>query len=106
MYTDSPHYLCSNTVNHLVKSYVGTSHAVIMADLVDKIVHDDRAVFRHLRIDQVDMNFVAKCAASLFAANAEDISLLMDLVERASKKTPEELEIEEINDTANDLNRE
>jgi hypothetical protein len=52
------------------------------------------------------MNFVAKCAASLFAANAEDISLLMDLVERASKKTPEELEIEEINDTANDLNKE
>src|SRR5882762_684435 len=106
MYTDSHRYLRSNTLNHLVESHVGTSRAAIKADLVDKIVHDDRAVFRRLRIDQVDMNFVAKCAASLFAANAEDISLLMDLVERASKKTPEELEIEEINDTANDLNKE
>ena len=30
----------------------------------------------------------------------------MELVERASKKTPEELEIEEIHDTTSDLNKE
>jgi hypothetical protein len=37
-----------------------------------------------------------KCAASFYSVNAEDTSLLMELVERALKKTPEELEIEEI----------
>jgi hypothetical protein len=106
MYPDSPRYLRSNTLNHLVESHVGTSRAAIKADLVDKITYDDPAVFRRLRIDQVNRNFVATCAASFNAANAEDISLLMELVERASKKTPEELEIEEINDTASDLNKE
>jgi hypothetical protein len=106
MYTDSPRHLRSNTLNHLVESHVGTSRAAIKADLVDKIVYDDPAVFRRLRVDQVDRNFVATCATSFYAANAVDISLLMELVERASKKTPEELEIEEINDTANDLKKE
>jgi hypothetical protein len=81
MCTDSPRYLRSNTLNHLVESHVRTSRAAIKADLLDKIV-------------------------SFYPANAEDISLLMELVERASKKTPEELEIEEINDTANDLKKE
>jgi hypothetical protein len=106
MYTDSPHYLRSNILNHLVESHVGISRAAIKADLVDKIVYDDPAVFRRLRIDQVNRNFVATCAASFSATNAENISLLMELVERASKKTLEELEIEEINDTASDLNKE
>jgi hypothetical protein len=103
MHTDSPRYLRPNTLNHLVESHVGTSRAAIKADLVDKIVYD---VFRRLRIDQVNRNFVATCTASFNAENAEDISLLMELVERASKKTPEELETEEINDTASDLNKE
>jgi hypothetical protein len=106
MNTDSPRYLRSNTLNHLVESHVGTSRAAIKADLVDKIVYDDPAVFRRLRIDQVNRDFVATCAASFNAENAEDISLLTELVERASKKTPEELEIEEINDTASDLKKE
>jgi len=106
MYTDSHRYLRSNTPNHLVESHVGTSRAAIKADLVDKIVYDDPAVFKRLRVDQVDRSFVATCVTSFDAANAEDISLLMELVERASKKTPEELEIEETNDTANDLNKE
>jgi hypothetical protein len=48
---------------------------------------------------------VTSCAASFKAKNAEDINLLKDLVERASKKTPEALELEEINDTVNDLNK-
>ena len=106
MSTDSPGYLRSNTLNHLVESHVGTSRAAIEADLVDKIVYDDPVVFRCLRIDHVDRNFVTTCAASFYTANAEDIGLLMEVVERASKKTPEELEIEEINDTANDLHKE
>src|SRR5882762_2671534 len=106
MYTDSHRYLRSNTPNHLVESHVGTSRAAIKADLVDKIVYDDPAVFKPLRVDQVDKNFVATCVTSFNAANTEDISLLKELVERASKKTSEELEIEEINDTANDLNKE
>jgi hypothetical protein len=68
---------------------------MIKADLVDKVVYDDPAVFRRLRIDQVNRDFVAACAASFNDANAEDIKLLTELVERNSKKTPEELEIEE-----------
>jgi hypothetical protein len=40
MCTDSSRYLRSNTLNHLVKSHVGTSHVVIKADLVDKIVYN------------------------------------------------------------------
>src|ERR1700683_5872897 len=93
-------------LNHLVESYVGTSCAVIKADLVNKIIYDDPAVFRCLRIDQVDRNFIATCAASFNTANTKDMSLLMELVEQASKKMPKELEIKEINDTANDLNKE
>ena len=93
-------------LNHLVESHIGTSRAAIKADLVEKIVYDDPAVFRRLCIDQVNRNLVATCAASFNATNAEDISLLIELVERASKKTPEELEIEEIYDTASDLKKE
>jgi hypothetical protein len=104
MYTDS---LESNMLNHLVESHVGTSRDAIKADLVDKIVYDDPAVFRRLRIDQVNRDFVAACATSFNAANAEDVKLLIKLVERTSKKkTPEQLEIEEINDATNDQNKE
>ena len=106
MSTDSPGYLQSNTLNHLVESHVGTSRDAIKADLVDKIVYDDLAVFRRLRIERVSAKFVAACAASFNADNTKDIGLLKELVERASKKSPEALEIEEINDTANDPNKE
>jgi hypothetical protein len=92
-------------MNNLVESHGGTSRDAIKADLVDKIVYDDLAVFRRLRIERVSTSFVAACMASFNADNTEDIKLLKELVERASKKTPEALEIEEINNTANDLNR-
>ncbi|KIM71242.1 hypothetical protein PILCRDRAFT_758525 [Piloderma croceum F 1598] len=105
MSTDSPRHLQSNTLNHLVESHVGTSRDAIKADLVGKIVYDDPAVFRRLYIERVSIYLVTSCAASFKAKNAEDIKLLKDLVERASKKTPEALELEEINDTANDLNK-
>jgi hypothetical protein len=107
MSTISPHRPQSNTVNHLAQSHVGTSRSAIKTDLVDKIVYDDPAVFRRLRIDQVNRDFVAACAASFNAANAEDIKLLIKLVEQTSKKkTPEQLEIEETDDAANDQNKE
>ena len=105
MSTDSPRHLQSNTLNHLVESHVGTSRDAIKADLVGKIVYDDPAVFRRLYIERVSANLVTSCAASFKAKNADDIKLLKDLVERASKKTPEALELEEINDTVNDLNK-
>ena len=105
MFTDSPRHLQSNTLNHLVESHVGTSRDAIKANLVGKIVYDDPAVFRRLYIERVSTNLVTSCAASFKVKNVEDIKLLKDLVERASKKTPEALELEEINDTANDLNK-
>ena len=85
-----------------LESHVGTqaSRDAIKADLVDKIAYDDPAVFRRLRIDQVNKDFVAACAASFNAANAQDIRLLLKLVEIT------ELEIEEINDATNVLNKE
>ena len=76
MYADSPRYLRSDALNHLVESHVGTSRAAIKADLVDKIIYDDPAVFRRLRIDRVDRNFVSACAASFDAASTKDISLV------------------------------
>jgi hypothetical protein len=104
MDTDS---LRSNTLNRFLESDLGAiSRDAIKADLVDKIVYDDPAVFRRLRIDQVNRDFVTACAASFNGANAEDIRLLMELLERTSKETSEELEIEEINDATNDLNEE
>ena len=66
-----------------LESHVGTqaSRDAIKADLVDKIAYDDPAVFRRLRIDQANKDFVAACAASFNAANAQDIRLLLKLVE-------------------------
>jgi len=95
-----------NTLNHLVESKVGTSRNAIKADLVGKIVYDESSVFRRLRVDQFDDNFVATCAASFKAANANDINTLKGLAERASQKLPDVLEIEEANDKAGDTNKE
>ena len=61
MHTNCPRYL---QLNHLIESHVGTSRAAIKADLVNKIVYEDPAVLKGLRIDHVDRNFVATCAAS------------------------------------------
>ncbi|KIL57415.1 hypothetical protein M378DRAFT_171794 [Amanita muscaria Koide BX008] len=61
----------SNTRNHLAESHVGTTRAAIKADLVDRIIYNGTAVFKRLRIDQVDRNFVASlapCAASFNVA--------------------------------------
>jgi len=106
MSTDSPRHLKSNTPNHLVESHVGTSRDTIKVDLVGKIVYNDLAVFRRLRVERVSTDLVMACAASFNAENKEEIKLLKELVERASMKTPEALELEEINDMANDLSKE
>jgi hypothetical protein len=91
-------------VNYLVESHVGTSRHAIKAVLVGKIIYDDAAVFRRLCIERVSTDLVMACAASFKAKNIEDIKLLKDLVDRASKKTPKALELE-INDMANNLHK-
>lgn len=96
----------SNLLNHLVESHVGTSRNAIKFDLIDKIVYDDLPVLKRLRIDQVDDNFVTTCATSLEAEYMDDIILLKILAEQASKKAPEVLEFEEVNDKASDPNTE
>ncbi|KAF8966884.1 hypothetical protein BDZ97DRAFT_2057176 [Flammula alnicola] len=102
--SNDPHrYLPSNTLNRLVESNVGSSRDAIKADLVGKIVYDDPAVFMRLRLDEVNNNFVAICAASLKVENTDDINLLKELAEKASQKLPE---VEEANDKANDPNKE
>ena len=107
MSTESPCSLGSNTLDHLSESHVGTSRDAIKSDLVGKIVYDDPTVFRRLRIDQVDKDFVTACAASFNVVNAKDIKFLIKLEEKTSKKkTPEELETEENNDAKDDLNKE
>jgi len=98
-----------NPLNHLVESNVGTSRNSIKADLVRKIVYDDSSVvsvFRRSRVDQISDNFVPTCTASFKAANANGINGLKELEERASQKLPGDLEIDEANDKAGDLNEE
>ncbi len=93
-------------LNNLVESNVGSNRDAIKADLLEKIVYDDPAVFKRLRVDQVDSNFVATCAASFKTANTEDIVFLVKLAEQASKKTSDALEDEENQDKANNANKE
>jgi len=92
-------------LNNLVESNVGSNRDAIKADLLEKIVYDDPVVFKRLRVDQVDSNFVATCAASFKTANTEDIDILVKLAEQASKKTSDALEDEENQDKANDSNK-
>ncbi|KAF8971192.1 hypothetical protein BDZ97DRAFT_1914201 [Flammula alnicola] len=106
MTDNTPRHMQSNVLNNLVESNVGSSRNAIKVDLVGKIVYDDPAVFRRLRVDEVDNNFVTTCAKSFKPANAEDINLLKALTKQASKKTPELLELEETNDKASDPNKE
>ena len=82
MANTTPRSLGSNMPNNLVESHVGSSRDAIKADLLEKIVYDDPAVFKRLRVDQVDSNFVAMCAASFKTVNTEDIDILVKLAEK------------------------
>ena len=93
-------------LNNLVESHVGSNRDAIKTDLLNKIVYDDPAVFKRLRVDEVDSGFVARCEASFKAANSVDIDTLLMLVEKASKKTPDQLEQAEIEDKASDPKKE
>lgn len=70
-------------LNYLVESNVGSNRSATKADLVNKIVYDDPAVFRRLRVDQINHNFVTTCAGSFKSANTEDINVLKELAEQA-----------------------
>ena len=96
----------SNVLNHLVESNVGFSHEAIKVDLASKIVYDDPSVFRRLRLDKVDDDLVTTCASALKFLYANDISLLKELAEQASRKSPDALEVEEVGDKRSDNNRE
>jgi len=93
-------------LNPLVESHVGSSREAIKADLVDKIVYDDPAVFRRLCVAQVDDAFVENCAASLKVAYKEDIDLLKTLAEATAKKPVDVLEYVEITDATHNQNKE
>jgi len=93
-------------LNNLVESHVGSDRDAIKADLLGKIVYDDPAVFKRLRVDQVDNDFVARCLASFKTAKSGDIKTLVVLVEKASKKTSDDLEKEENEDAARDTTKE
>ena len=92
-------------LNLLVDSEVETSCSAV-AELNGRIVYDDNNVFRRLRIDDVDNDFVAACVESFKQDNEAHINLLADLAQQASKKTNEDLEQEEIADKAGDADRE
>jgi hypothetical protein len=96
----------SSMLNNLVESHVGSNRDAIKADLLGKVVYDDPAVFKRLRVDQVDKDFVARCLASFKTANSKDIDNLVGLVGKASKKTPDDLEMEENEDKAGDTKKE
>ncbi|GLB41613.1 hypothetical protein LshimejAT787_1002130 [Lyophyllum shimeji] len=102
----SPHLLRSDALSYLVESKVGSSRNAVKANLVDKIVYDDPAVFRRLRTHQVNDNFVASCAASFQAVNADDIETLKGVAARALNQKVEDLEEEEAADKASDPKKE
>ena len=81
-------------LNLLVDSKVGTSRSAVKDELNGKIVYDDNNVFRRLRIDDVDNDFVAACVGSFEQDNKAEIKLLEDLAQQGSKKTNEDLEQE------------
>ena len=89
----------------MLDSEFETSRNAVKADLVGKIVYDDKNVFRRLRINDVNNDFVAACARSFEQANEADIKLLIDLAQQASKKANEILEQEEITDKVGDVNK-
>jgi hypothetical protein len=93
-------------LNNLAESSAETSRDAIKSDLKNNIAFNDQTVFKRLRIDQVDDNFVSTCTASIQANNMEDITILTDLVKKASRKTLDNLEDEERLDKANDKNKE
>ena len=106
MVNTTPRSLGSNMLNNLVESHVGSNRDAIKADLLGKIVYDDPAVFKRLRLDQVDNDFVARCLASFKTAKRGDLNTLVALVGKASKKTPDDLEKEENEDKAADTKKE
>jgi len=103
---DSPRLMRSNVLNHLVESNVGSSREAIKGDLASKIVYDDSSVFRRLRVNEVDDDLIATCTSTLKFLYASDISLLKELAEQASRKSPDALEVEEVGDKRSDNNKE
>ncbi|KAF8804616.1 hypothetical protein BYT27DRAFT_6693414 [Phlegmacium glaucopus] len=92
-----------NVQNHLVESNVGSCREDI--NLASKIVYDDPSVFRRLRVDEVDDDLVATCASTLKFLYASDVSLLKELAEQASRKSPDAL-VEEVGNKRSDNDRE
>ncbi|KAF8072218.1 hypothetical protein FPV67DRAFT_1667650 [Lyophyllum atratum] len=88
-------YECNLYDNHALKK-----------ELASRIVYDDPAVFRRLRTHQVNDNFVASCAVSFQAANADDIEILKVVAARASNREVEELEQWESLDNGEDTEKE
>lgn len=72
--------------------------------MIDKIVYDDPSVFRRLFLENDD-KLVKSCAASFQAANRDDIDTLKDVSNKTSKRTVEDLELEEKNDKLSDPNK-
>lgn len=60
-----------------------TRRETVKADLVNKIVYDDPAVFKRLRVGDVDNNFVARCDGSFGTDNKAYIDLLQLLTQQA-----------------------
>ena len=103
---DSPRLMRSNVLNHLVESNVGSSREAINVDLAGKIVYDDSSVFRRLRVNEVDDDLVATCESTFNFLYESDISLLRELTEQASRKSPDALSVEEVGDKRSDNNGE
>ena len=103
---NSPRLMRSNVLNHLVESNVGSSREAINVDLAGKIVYDDSSVFRRLRVNEVDDDLVATCESTFNFLYESDISLLRELTEQASRKSPDALSVEEVGDKRSDNNGE
>lgn len=101
----SPRFLGTGALNHLFTSNIDSSRDAIKNDLRGKIDYDQATVFARLRVHEHNKHFVTNCAKSLMAICKDDVALLSQLVAQASKKLPDELEQEEIEDAINDPNK-
>ena len=103
---DSPRLMRSNVLNHLVESNVVSSREAFTFNLASKIVYDDPSVFS-VCASMKSKTISSQRAHPPWSSCMQAISsLLKHLVERASRKSPDAMEVEEVSDKRSDYNKE
>ncbi|KAF9474503.1 hypothetical protein BDN70DRAFT_997028 [Pholiota conissans] len=92
-------------LNYLANSTTKLGRSAAKADLDGRIIQNDASVFEHLRLSEVNADFVADCAHSLKAMMKTGIGTLQDVASMTDGKSIELLEQEEKADKDDDPNK-